>query len=345
VVYGRGLSVSFERADIEILAEKLKRIFEDRRRYLQVTLDGTVVTKPVPILTLFGRVVRGLPVDASRLRVLEPVPHAKLTLAVDASAKVLFNLGATAIIESKVVAVAYRGVKRIGERKVKRAALVSTKFEAAEWLTRIEYETALKALAELAGSGYLLLDRSLTAAPLYRPSTRELIAKVERRALASGLVPVGIPKRTKLALDTGEGALGYISRIASKRLGGYAFYYYPLFREESLPPWMLGSPAVAKLSELSKSVLRIDVSRRALARLDCGDALGDIAFLQDPSNPGYPYPLKAAHEESRIGESELEVDRMALTELLREWGVGDQLLAQSAAYTSFKEKSLWGDVP
>jgi len=69
------LSVSFERADIEILAEKLKRIFEDRRRYLQVTLDGTVVTKPVPILTLFGRVVRGLPVDASRLQsgfVLDP---------------------------------------------------------------------------------------------------------------------------------------------------------------------------------------------------------------------------------------------------------------------------------
>lgn len=339
------MSATFERADVEILAEKLKRVFEDKRRYLQVTLDGTVVTKPVPLLNLFGRVVRGLPVDASKLRVLEPVPHAKLTLAVDASVKVLFNLGASTIVESKVAVVAYEGVRRVWERKVKRVALVSSKFETAEWLARIEFEAAHKALTGLAGSGYLLMDRSLTVAPLYRPSTRGVIEKVERRALAAGLVPVGIPKKTKLALDTGEGALGYIARMASRRLGGCAFYYYPLFREESLPPWMLGNPAVAKLSELSSSVLRVDVSRRALARVDCGDVLGEIAFLQDPSSPGYPYPLKAAHEESKIGESELEVDRMALTELLREWGVGDPLLAQSAAYASFKERSLWGDVP
>lgn len=345
MVYRRGLTLGFERADVEILAEKLRRIFEEKRRYAQVTLDGTVVAKPVPVLTLFGRVVRGLPVDQSKLRVLEPLPHKKLAAAVDASAKVLFNLGSAVVLESKVVAVAYRGAKRVGEWSAKRVAIVSSKLEAAEWLARVEYEAALRVLAELAGPGYLLLDRSLTAAPLYRPSTRELIARVERRALAAGLVLVGIPKRTKLALDTGEGALGYIARMASKCLGRSAFYYYPLFREGSLPPWMLGSPAVAKLSELSESVLRVDASRRALAKLECGEVLGEVAFLQDPSSPGYPYPLKAAHEGSRIGASELELDRMALAELLREWGVGDLLLAHSAAYSSFKDRSLWGDAP
>jgi len=342
-VYGRGVSVGFERADVEILAERLKRVFEGRRP--QVTLDGTLVTKPVPVLNLFGRTVLGVPVDHSKLRVLEPVPHRKLCVAVDASAKVLFNLGSAAVLESRVVVVAYRGAKRVAERAAKRVALVSSKFEAAEWLARVEYEAALRALAELAGLGYLLFDRSLMAAPLYRPSTRELIAKVERRALAAGLVPVGVPKRTRLALDTGEGALSYISRMARRLLGPSAFYYYPLFREESLPPFMLGNPAVAKLSELSEAVLRVDVSRRALARAECGDLLGELAFLQDPSSPGYPYPLKAAHEESRVGGSELEVDRALLAELLREWGVGDLLLTSSAAYSSFKEKSLWGDAP
>jgi hypothetical protein len=343
VVYGRGVSVGFERADVEILAEKLRRVFEGRRP--QVTLDGAVVAKPVPVLNLFGRTVLGVPVDHSKLRVLEPLPHKKLCAAVDASAKVLFNLGSAAVLESRVVVVAYRGAKRVAERVAKRVALVASKFEAAEWLARVEYEAALKALAELAGPGYLLLDRSLTAAPLYRPSTRELIAKVERRALAAGLVPVGVPKRTRLALDTGEGALSYIARMARKLLGPSAFYYYPLFREESLPPFMLGSPAVAKLSELSENVLRVDVSRRALARAECGDLLGELAFLQDPSSPGYPYPLKAAHEESRLGGSELEVDRAVLAELLRDWGVGDLLLASSAAYSSFKERSLWGEAP
>jgi hypothetical protein len=34
-----------------------------------------------------------------------------------------------------------------------------------------------------------------------------------------------------------------------------------------------------------------------------------------------------------------------LAELLRDWGVGDLLLASSAAYSSFKERSLWGDAP
>lgn len=345
VVQSHWISVGFERADVEILAERLRRIFEERKRSVQVTLDGVVVTKPVPVLSLFGRVIRGIPVDASKLRVLEPLPHRKLVVAADASAKILFNLGAAIVVESRVVVVAFRGVKRVWERSAKRVALVTGRFEAAEWLARVEYEAAVKALADLAGAGYLLMDRSLTAAPLYRLTTRELIRKVEARALALGLIPIGVPKRTRLALDTGEGALGYIARMAEKSLGGAAWCYYPLFKEEGLPPWMLGAPSVARLSELSRSVLRFDVSRRALARYDCGEVLGEIASLQDPSSPGYPYPLKAAHDASRISEREVEADRIALLELMRDWGVEEKLFADSAAYASFKERGLWGEAP
>ncbi|MCS7105236.1 MAG: DNA double-strand break repair nuclease NurA [Thermofilaceae archaeon] len=344
MVYSRGLSVGFERADVEILAEKLKRMFEEERRSLQVSLDGNIVSKPIPVLNLFGRVIRGVPVDRTRLRVLEPTPHKKMVVAVDASAKMVFNLGSAAVLESKVVVLAYKGFKRFLERTTKRVALVAGKFEAAEWLARIEFEALLKASSMIEGKGYLLLDRSLTVAPLYRPTTRELIKKVEAKASASGLNLVGIPKRTKLALDTGEGALGYISNLARKSFTSSAWYYYPLFRIENLPPWMLGSPVVAKLSALNSSVLRLDVSKKTLARLDCGEVLSEISFLQDPSCPGYPYPLRAAHEMSKISESEVEIDRLLLTETLREWGVGDRLVADSSAYSNFKERSLWGDV-
>lgn len=341
-MYSGRVSVSFERADIEILAEKLRRMFEEHRRFVQVSLDGTVVAKPVPTLNLFGRVIRGIPIDSSKLRVLEPSPHWKLVLAADASAKILFNLGAAFVVESRVVVVAFRGTKRVWERVAKRVALVSSRFEAAEWLTRIEYEAVAKSLSNLAGRGYLLMDRSLTAAPLYRLTTRELIRRVEARSLALGLIPVGIPKRTRLALDTGEGALGYIANLAERSLRSGAWYYYPLFKEEALPPWMLGAPTVARLSELSASVVRIDVSRKALAKFDCSEVLNEVAALQDPASPGYPYPLKAAHEASRISEREAEADRILLLELMRGWGVSERLHADSAAYASFKERNLWG---
>lgn len=342
-MYKSELFASFEKADLEILVQRLKKLYEERRRYSQSSLDGTLLLKPVPVLSLFGRTVRGIPVDDSRIRVLEPAPHAKLTVAVDASAKVLFNLGSAIVVESKAITLAYRGFRRVAEVQSKRVSLVSSKAEAAEWLLRVEYEVALRALHSLSGSGYLLMDRSLTVSPLYRATTRELVGKVERRALAAGLVPVGLPKHTRLALDTGESVLGYIASLAEKRLNSSPWFYYPVFRPESLPPWMLGAPAVAKFSEISGNVLRVDISRKALARFDCDGLLGELAFLQDISSPGYPYPLKAAHEASRISGSEVELDRMAILEALSSRGIRNRLLLDSVASTSFKEKGLWGD--
>ena len=333
----------FEKADLEILVQRLRKLYDERRRYLQASLDGTLLLKPAPVLNLFGRSVRGIPVDESRIRVLEPIPHAKLAVAVDASAKVLFNLGSAVIVESKAVALAYRGFRRVAELQLKRVALVGSKAEAAEWLLRVEYETALSILHSLGGNGYLLMDRSLTVSPLHRATTRELVGRVERRALAAGLVPVGLPKRTRLALDTGESLLGYVASLAEKLLRNSPWFYYPVFRLESLPPWILGAPAVAKLSEVSGSVLRVDVSRKALARFDCEGLLGELAFLQDASSPGYPYPLKAAHEASKISESEVELDRMAILEALGSLGIRERLLLDAAASASFKERSLWGD--
>ncbi|RLF06225.1 MAG: hypothetical protein DRK00_02280 [Thermoprotei archaeon] len=336
--------VSFERADIELLVEKLRRIYEEKRRYVQATLDGRILVKPAPIMELFGRVIRGIPVDDSRLRVLEPKPHLKLVIAVDASAKVLFNLGTSRIIVSKVVVLAYRGLRRVKSIRMKRLGLVESKAQAGEWLLRVEYEAALRALRELSGKGYLLMDRGLLAPPILRPSTRELINRVRRRALAEGIITIGVPKITKLSLDTGESVLSYLTKLAEKRLRGMAWYYYPLFKLESLPPWVFGAPAIARLSEYSEKVLRIDVARKALMRLDCEEILEELSFLQDPTTPGYPYPLRAVHEESRISDNEAELDRLILLEELGGEGLREKLLVNVKS-VSYREKALWGEIP
>ncbi|RLE86685.1 MAG: hypothetical protein DRJ67_06650 [Thermoprotei archaeon] len=336
--------ISFERADIELLIEKLRRIYEERRRYVQTTLDGRIVVKPAPMIELFGRVIRGIPIDDSKLRVLEPKPHRKLVIAVDASVKVLFNLGTSRIVVSKVIALAYRGLKRVKCLRMKRLGLVESKAQAGEWLLRVEYEAALRALRELNGSGYLLMDRGLLTPPILRPSTRELISRVERRALATGVIVIGIPKVTKLSLDTGESVLSYLMKLAEKRLKDTAWYYYPLFKLETLPPWMFGTPAIARLSEYSEKVLRIDIAKRALMRLDCEEILRELSFLQDPTTPGYPYPLRAVHEESRISDNEAELDKLVLLEELRGEGLKEKLLVNVKS-VSFREKALWGEIP
>ena len=335
---------NFEKADVELLIEKLRRVYEEERRYVQLTLDGRVVVKPVPVLRAFGRVVRGVPVDDSRLRVLEPLPHRKPILAVDASVKVLFNLGSSKIIVSKAVALIYEGFERVEKMWVKRIGLVESKFQAGEWLLRVEFELALTALRKLRGGGYLLLDRSLLVPPILRPSTRGLVKRVERRAASSGVVLVGIPKTTRLSLDTGESFLGYLARVAERRMRGAAWYYYPIFKPDSLPAWVLGELAIVKFSELSDSVFRIDISKRSLLYRDCEEVLREIAFLQDLGVPGYPYPLKAVHEESRMNSNEVELDRLLLLEYLKREGLDTRVLVDSKS-VSFKERCLWGEVP
>lgn len=336
--------IGFEKADVELLIEKLRRIYEERRKYVQATLNGQVIVKPAPVLELFGRVIRGIPADDSKLRVLEPRPHRKLVIAVDAGVKVLFNLGTSRIIASKVVVLAYRGLKRIMSLRVKRLGLVEGKAQAGEWLMRVEYEAALRILRRVNERGYLLMDRGLLAPPVLRPSTRELVRRVEKRALATGTVLIGIPKVTRLSLDTGESVLSYVSKLADGRLRGTAWYYYPIFKLESLPPWMLGAPAIARFSEYSDKTLRVDVARRALLQLDCGDILAELSFLQDPTTPGYPYPLKAAHEESTVSSNEVELDRLILLEELRGEGLKDKLLVNVRS-VNYREKALWGEIP
>ena len=161
--------------------------------------------------------------------------------------------------------------------------------------------------------------------------------------MSMGMTLVGIPKNSRLPLDTGENLLGYLSKMAGRRLRGVGWFYYPVFRPERLPAWMLGEVSIVKFSGMDDSVFRVDLSRRALVRRDPEDILGELAFLQDFAVPGYPYPLKAVHEESRMSQGEVELDRLLLMEMLGKEGLETSVLVDSRS-VNFKERVIWGEV-
>ena len=330
---------AFSKPDLLMVLDRLREIYG---------LDGApllpeVSRKPRPVLMLGGRRVLGPPIDPSRLRYLEPLPHRRKVLAVDASAKVLFDLGPFKLVEAKVVVGIWRGLSRLyvyGPKK--RLALISSREEGAEWLLRIEVEAAAKLSKHLGRGDYVLLDRSLSAPPMLRRSTRELFDKLDRKLSSRGAVLVGITKRSRLSLNTGEGLIGYLISLADRVYKGLPWYYHPVFREVELPPWFLGDLAVAKFSEACENAFRVDISRRALEDRPVSVVVAELAYLQDMATPGYPYPLKAVHDMARISEHELGVDRLLFLEALSEVGLEKRFLA-SVRSASFKERYLWGD--
>ncbi|RLE70155.1 MAG: hypothetical protein DRJ37_06940 [Thermoprotei archaeon] len=62
--------------------------------------------------------------------------------------------------------------------------------------------------------------------------------------------------------------------------------------------------------------------------------------MQDLATPGYPYPLKAVHLESRITDSELEIDRAMFLEILKEEGLYEEFISDLHG-ADFKERHLW----
>ena len=333
--------LSISRTDINLVIQKLREMYIDRLKTLQYTLYGEPIRNPYPIVKISGRKIVGFPIKADKIKYLEPISHRKKILAVDASIKTLFNIGGSRIVISKVTAGIWRGITKIySYGPVKRISLVLSKEEAGEWLLRLEIEAALKLAHKLGLNDYCLLDRSLSISPLLKKSTREIFVKLDKTVQARGGILVGLTKSSRLKLNTGESLVGYIIRQANKRLRGVAWYYYPIFKSYTLPKWFLGDIAVAKLGDDSKCAFRIDVSKRALVSRNMEAILGELAFVQDLATPGYPYPLKAVHLESRINESELEIDRMLFLEVLKREGLYEEFMSNLHG-TDFKERHLW----
>jgi len=335
------LLVPFEASDVFLLVEKLRAMYSEGDARL--TLAG-IKAKPYPILRIGGRLVRGLPVSDSRLKYLEPIQHRRRVAAVDASIKTLFDLGSARIVESKVVAGVWRGFEResvIGPYK--RLALVRDKEEAGEWLLRVELEFAYRVAQRLRAGDYLLLDRGLAIPPYLKDSTVRTFNKLERLLVSKGVVLVGISKKCRIKLNTGESLIGYVVSLAERRLPGVSWYYYPVFSESAMPEWMYGEIVIAKFSEFSEAAFRVDLSEQCLRTRDMERVMGELAFIQDLATPGYPYPLKAVHDMSRIGDHEADLDRLRLLEIIRREKL-DKFFAADLQSTAFKEKYLWGDL-
>ncbi len=333
--------LSVNRRDLMLVLDELRRMYAGRSKEAQYAFPGELLLRPYPVLRVGGEEVAGLPIREERIRYLEIVPHRKKILAVDASVKVLFDLGASKVVVSKVAAGIWRGLSRIyALDPLKRVKLAWSKEEVGEWLLRVEIETVLKLVRRLGTGDYCLLDRSLSVPPPSKRTTREVMDRLDRAVSARGGILVGISKSSKLRVSTGESLVGYLSRLAERRLRGVPWIYYPVFKEGSLPPCFLGEISVAKLGGDSETAFRIDISKRALAAKSVDEILGEVAFTQDSATPGYPYPLKAVHLESRISEYELEIDRALFLDLLREEGLYEYF-APDVDSTSFKERCLW----
>jgi len=334
------LAVPFESSDILIIVEKLRKMYGETA---QMTMLGNLA-EPYPILRVGKRAVRGLPVSDSRLRYFEPIPFRGRVAAVDASIKVLFDLGTAKIVESKVAAGVWRGFEReftLGP--VKRLALIEDKREAGEWLLRLELEFALRISHRLSYGDYLLLDRGLLCPPFLKSSTRRIFEKLDRTMASKGGVLVGVVKRSGMSLNTGESVVGYVASLAESRLPGVAWYYHPLFKESALPGWVLGDISIVKFSELSDAAFRVDISWSSLAARDLERIIGELGFIQDLATPGYPYPLKAVHDMSLISEHEVDLDRFRLLDRLLKEGFEGKLRADMRVST-FKERYFWGSL-
>ncbi|RLE81906.1 MAG: hypothetical protein DRJ51_02775 [Thermoprotei archaeon] len=330
-------------SDLQEVIATIKKVYIDRRA-LEYDLLGEPILSPYPILRIAGRVIRGYHVTPDRFRTLDPLPHGRRVLALDASLKVLFNCGSFKVIVSKVTWGIWRGFvcEDSGIFPI-RIKVVWDKHEAAEWLLMVELASALKLLSRIRYGDYLLMDRSLMAVPSLRRETRKLFEKLDSIASAKGVTLIGITKVSQIRLNTGESLVGYLLYLANKRLKNLAWYYHPIFKQSSLPSWYMGDIVVAKLAEDAENAFRIDVSRRALMSHSLEQIMGELAFMQDPATPGYPYPLKSVHNASRFTEEELERIAAHFLELLEERGLLSKFLSDIRS-SNFKEKYLWGIV-
>ncbi len=326
------------KSDVNMVIDALLKLYGSKPREIQLTLTGEPIKYPYPVMKLDGRKIAGLPISKSRFRYLEPIPHRKKILSVDAGAKILFNLGTAKIIVAKVVAGVWRGTWRTRTYgPVKRMTVVANLREAAEWLLRIELEAAISLAKGLGSNNYVLLDRPLTLSSRVSDHTRFIYNKL----FSTNLSIVGVCKKSSIKVVTGESLLGYLNLLGEKIYRDMPWYYHPIFQLSKPPRWMRGTIAVAKFSGASIP-LRLDIDWKTYEKYGVEHVLGELAYLQDTASPGYPYPLKAVHELSRISDNELEMDKLLLLEELRDSGLDKRLLSD-ARTAGFRKTYLWGE--
>ena len=324
---------SILKKDLDLLVTKLNSLY-------QINKSHTSFAR-YPIIKYRNYEVKGYPISDNNLHYLEVIPHRRKVLAIDASLKVLFNLGTYKIIASKVIATIWRGLKRIYDTEpIYRVTLVQNKMEAAEWLLRIELEELFRHFNKLNKGDYCLLDRGLFLPYTLKQTTLYFVKKIVENALRNLIIVIGMPKKTKIILNDGQNALSYISEIAERKFKGMPWYYYPLFTRDN-SKYLFGDCCVVRLSEESDNIFRVDLLYPEVEGEEViGYILGQLAYLQDSSLPGYPYPLKAVHDESRLEEYEIDFLKGRIIDLLKETKLIEKF-KRDLSTSVFKERYLW----
>lgn len=328
--------------DFNKIAEDLKVIFRGRIESPQWTLTGELITNPYPVLKVRGRIIRGISIKKENFHKLTIKEHSKNVLSVDASLKTLFDCGTFQIALAKISCSIWRRRRRIFDLEpILRVKMVRSKLEAMEFLFNIEVETVLSFSNRLSRGDYCILDRALMAVPAYKESTRRVLDELCEKLSLRNVRLIGISKSSQLELNTGESLLGHLLHRSKEIFSDSSWYYYPIFRVGQYPKWYLGVITVVKFSADSDHVFRVDINRRDATKIEAiGEILGEIAYLQDPAIPGYPYPPRSSHEEAKIGRQELAYLRLIFLEKLEEEGLTERFIANVKS-KSFREDKLW----
>lgn len=321
------------------MVESLFHLFKSLK---EVTLTGEIVCQPYPILTVGRRMVRGPSIDDFIFKELKPLPNDKQFLSVDASFKPLFDCGSFKVIVVKSAAVVWRWRKPVRRFKPYKQYVVALKrVEVEEALLVAELRLASRVSEILEEGDYCVLDRPLMAVPALKEDTRRFMESFDRELGDKGIVVMGVCKSSKMKLNTGEPLLGYLNFRSSYILKGRAWWYYPLFKSSQYPSWYVGEPCAVKFDGGAEHVLRVDVGRRALKKGYLEAYLGELSFLQDAATPGYPYPIRGAHEEAKLSRYEIEIDKLIFLERLRKKGLMERFLADVRS-ASFREEAFQG---
>jgi len=328
--------------DFNDIVERLKTIFKGKIESPQWTLTGELITNPYPMLKVRGRIIRGIPIRDENFHKLTIKKHNKNILSVDASLKTLFDCGTFQVALAKISCSIWRGKSRVFDMEpILRVKMVRSKLEAMEFLFNVEIETVTKISNKLSKGDYCILDRALMAVPAYKESTRKVLDELCEKLSWRSIRLVGISKSSQLELNTGESLLGHLLHKSRYTLNDCSWYYYPIFRKRQYPRWYLGVITIVKFSGDSDHVFRVDINKRDITELEVIDEiLGEIAYLQDPAIPGYPYPPRSSHEEAKIGKQELAYIRLLFLEKLEEEGLKERFIANLKS-TSFREEKLW----